>query len=129
MRMIGVVHSRRVLLLLMASALFLVNAAFHIGGSSPEELFRYWRSSDDFAIAAGFAGRGEFPVAPYRVRDTVRREKDPRFLAYRERLFQAMMVRQILPLRFFCTLPPLSLSPDRQWRAEGSRRFRSRQGL
>lgn len=117
MRMIGVVHVRRVLPLLIVSALFLANAAFRIGGGAPEELFRYWRSSDDFAIAAGFAGRGEFPVAPYRVRDTVRREKDPRFLAYRERLFQEMTAGQILPLRFWRTLPPLSLSPDRQWRA------------
>lgn len=106
-----------VLALIGACALLLVNAAWRIGGSTTDELFRYWRSSDDFAIAAGFAGRGEFPVAPYRVKDTVRREKDPRYVAYRKRLAEEMSDRHIEPARFWRTLPPLSISPDRQWRA------------
>jgi len=108
---------RPLLAISVTCALFLANAAWRIGGSTTEELFRYWRSSDDFAIAAGYAGGGDFPVAPYRVRDTVRREKDPRFVAFRQRLDEEMAERSIRPSTFWRTLPPASLSPDRQWRA------------
>ena len=100
-----------------ACGLFLSNAAWRIGGSTTEELFRYWRSSDDFAIATGYAGGGGFPVAPYLVRDAVRREKDPRFVAFRQRLDDEMAARNIRPSTFWRTVPPASLSPDRQWRA------------
>ena len=100
-----------------ACALLLANAAWRIGGSTTKELFQYWRSSDDFALAAGYAGRGEFPVAPYRVKDTVRRERDPRFLEFRKRLTEQMTERGVEPSTFWRTVPPLSLSPDRQWRA------------
>lgn len=106
-----------VLGLTAACALLLVNAAWRIGGSTTDELFLYWRSSDDFAIAGGYAALGEFPVAPYRVKDTVRREKDPRYVAYRQRLAEEMTDRQIEPAMFWRTLPPRSISPDRQWRA------------
>jgi hypothetical protein len=56
-------------------------------------------------------------VAPYRVKDTVRREKDPRYVAYRKRLAEEMSDRGIEPSRFWRTLPPASIAPDRQWRA------------
>jgi hypothetical protein len=100
-----------------ACVLLMANASFRVGGSTPRELFQYWRSSDDFAIAAGYAGRGEFPVAPYRVRDTIRRERDPRFVEYRQRLNEQMAENGVEPSTFWRTVPPLSLSPDRKWRA------------
>ena len=67
-------------------ALFLANGALWLERSGAEDAFRYWRASDDFAIAAGYAADGHFPVAPYRVRDYVRRERDPRFRAFKDSL-------------------------------------------
>lgn len=108
---------RPVLVVAGICGMFLANAAWRIGGSTTEELFLYWRSSDDFAIAAGYAARGEFPVAPFRVKDTIRREKDPRFVVFRDRLAQEMSERDVTPAKFWRTVPAPLISPDRQWRA------------
>ncbi len=97
--------------------LFLANAAALIGGSTTRELFRFWRSSDDFAIAAGYGARQGFPVAPYRVLDTIRRERDPRFVDFRRLLDQQIALQDVTPSTFWRTVPPASLSPDGQWRA------------
>jgi hypothetical protein len=102
----------------MAAALgtlFLANNVFRMRGAGPEQLFRNWRAFDDFAIAAGYATRGVFPVAPYRVRDTVRREKDPRFRAFKERLLAAIAENELRPTRFWETFPADAVSPDGRW--------------
>lgn len=78
-------------------------------------MFRYWRASDDFAIAAGYDARGVFPVAPYRVRDHVRRERDPRFVVFKQRLFTGIADKGLDPLRFWRTFPAVALSDDGRW--------------
>jgi len=94
---------------------FIANAAFRLDGCGTEQLFKYWRSFDDFAIAAGYAARGTFPVAPYRVRDHVRRERDPRFRAFKESLLAGIDENDLRPVRFWKTFPPEAVAPDGRW--------------
>jgi hypothetical protein len=96
-------------------ALFLTNGWFRLRGLAPEELFRTWRSYDDFAIAAGYAVRGVFPVAPYRVRDFIRRDRDPRFREFKQRLLAEIAANDIRSSTFWRTFPAGSASPDGRW--------------
>lgn len=92
---------RRTALPLLAAALFTAAASSQLTARSTETLFAHWRAFDDLALAIGHAGRGEFPVASYRVRNMVRRERDPRFVAFRSALFE--------------TITNAKLSPGRPW--------------
>jgi len=99
-----------------ATVLYLVSAGWRVSSRSPESLFAQWRAYDDFAIAAGYAARGEFQVAPYRVRDFVRRDRDDRFRAFRSALQEQVAAAAIRPAEFWRVLPATGLSPDGQWR-------------
>jgi hypothetical protein len=107
-----------------AAALLLANAAWRVGVADTERLFRDWRSWDDVALASGYAARGEFPVAPYRVRDQVRRDKDPQFRAYRSWMLGEIGASGIDPLRFWKTSGSDLAPPDARWRL--GRRFDDR---
>ncbi|HEU0105084.1 MAG TPA: hypothetical protein VFT38_02875 [Vicinamibacteria bacterium] len=95
--------------------LLLANSAVRLSGSGAERLFQNWRAFDDFAIAAGYAARGLFPVAPYRVRDYVRREKDPRFSAFKDSLLAEIAEKDLRPIRFWKTFSPDAVAPDGRW--------------
>src|SRR5258707_15620657 len=86
--------------------LLLANSAVRLSGSGAERLFQNWRAFDDFAIAAGYAARGLVPVAPYPVRDYVRREKDPPFSAFQESLLAEIAGKDLRPSRFWKTVFP-----------------------
>jgi hypothetical protein len=95
-----------------------------MAGQGPERLFRDWRVWDDLALASGYAARGEFPVAPYRVRDQVRRDRDPQFVAYRSWLLAEIAASGARPFRFWRTLPGGLAPPETRWRV--GRRFDDR---
>jgi hypothetical protein len=107
-----------------AAALLVANAAARIAGQGPDRLFRDWRVWDDLALASGYAARGEFPVAPYRVRDQVRRDRDPQFVAYRSWLLGEIAARGIRPLHFWEPLAGGLAPPETRWRV--GRRFDDR---
>jgi hypothetical protein len=96
-------------------AFFLANGALRLRGSGAEDVFRNWRAFDDFAIAAGHAADGHFPVAPYRVRDYVRRERDPRFRAFKESLLAEISEKDLRPTSFWKTFDPAAVAPDGRW--------------
>jgi hypothetical protein len=95
--------------------LFVANNTARLRGAAPEDLFRTWRAFDDFAIGAGYASRDVLPVAPYRVRDVIRREKDPRFRDFKERLLTEIAAKSIEPTSFWRTFPAGEVSPDGRW--------------
>src|SRR5258705_9342191 len=95
--------------------LLLANSAVRLSGSGAERLFQNWRAFDDFAIAAGYAARGQFPVAPYRVRDYVRREKDPRFRAFKDSLLTEIAEKDLRPTSFWKAFPLDAVAPDGRW--------------
>ena len=94
---------------------FVANSFWRLRGAGPEDLYRNWRAFDDFAIAAGYASRDALGVAPYRVRDFIRREKDPRFRAFKERLLVEIAAKGIEPTTFWKTFPASDVSPDGRW--------------
>jgi len=104
-----------------APALLLANAGWQVHAQGVENLFRAWRSWDDLGLASGFAAHAGFPVAPYRVRDTVRRDRDPKFRAYRSWLLATISESEIGPLQFWKTLRSDSAPPGADWLA--ARRF------
>jgi hypothetical protein len=101
---------------LLAGLLFGVNAVTELGTRSTEQAFAHWRSFDDLALAVGYAARGEFPVSSYRVRDLVRRERDPRFVEFRARLFETIETRRLTARTPWRTVPYQALYGDGQFR-------------
>lgn len=101
---------------IVLTAVYLVSAGERIASRSPDEHFAHWRAHDDLALAVGYAARGEFPVAPYRVRDMVRRSRDPRFQAFNAQLQSTIRRDGLEPLQFWRTVAPQDLSPDGIWR-------------
>lgn len=97
------------------AALFLANFGWSVGHRTQEDLFLHWRAYDDVALATGYAARGLFPVAPYRVRDFVRRERDPRFVAFKAKLLHDAAAADVRPMAFWRTVRARSLSNDRRW--------------
>jgi hypothetical protein len=107
--------SKACLMAAALGALFLANGALRLGRSGVEDVFRHWRAFDDFAIAAGYAADGHFPVAPYRVRDYVRRERDPRFRTFKDSLLAEISEKDLRPTSFWKTFPPDAVTPDGRW--------------
>jgi hypothetical protein len=109
-------RTRAALLAAGLSALFVANTVGPMRTArQPLDLFRGWRSFDDVALGAGYAARGDFLVAPYRVRDYTRREKDPRFVVFRDRLIAEMTAGKTEPMAFWRTVPAAALSEDNRW--------------
>lgn len=100
----------------MLALAYLLSAGERIASRSPSEHFLHWRAHDDLALAVGYAARGEFPVAPYRVRDMVRRDRDPRFNAFNQHLQSIIDRDGLKPLQFWRTVAARDLSPDGNWR-------------
>ncbi|MCU0242059.1 MAG: hypothetical protein MUF51_06515 [Vicinamibacteria bacterium] len=103
------------ILALALASLFGGAAAFHLSQTPSERLFLYWRAYDDFALGAGLAAQGRFPVAPYRVRDQIRRDKDPRFRVFKDNLLSRLAEGKIRPIHFWKTIPAQEISPDQGW--------------
>jgi hypothetical protein len=79
-----------------------------------------WRGWDDLAVAAGYAERGDFPVAPYVLGNRYRRRSEE-FAAFREIVVEATAAAQLRPTRFWKPLPRGILDPIADWRI--ARRF------
>jgi hypothetical protein len=54
-------------------------------------------------------------VAPYRVRDYVRRERDPRFRAFKDGLLAEISEKDLRPTSFWKTFNPDAVAPDGRW--------------
>jgi hypothetical protein len=79
------------------------NAWARAEASTPLRHMIGWRGWDDLALAVGEVERGEFPVAPYRITDRLRRDGED-FLAFRGQLESAIAADGLTPGQFWRTL-------------------------
>jgi hypothetical protein len=87
----------------LGGALLLASAGARAQRSDLGRFLIGWRGWDDLAVAVGEQQRGEFPVAPYRITDRMRRD-DEDFIAFRNQIQAGITRDSIRPLQFWRTL-------------------------
>jgi hypothetical protein len=87
-----------------SSLLLFANGRAAVGGKDLVSLLPGWRGWDDLAIAVGYRLWGDYPVAPYRITNQVRRHEQDDFLAFRDELLAIGARDGIRPHEFWRTV-------------------------
>jgi hypothetical protein len=98
-------------LLALAVVPLLHNARANVVGRDLSALLPGWRGWDDLAIALGHRVSGDYPVAGYQIANRFRRDQED-FLAFRDKLLQAVGRARIRPQQFWRTIDAASFAED-----------------